>query len=203
MRIINDITPNCDYLKDESQLRGKADIIYFCHSTEEVEELLTTCYKNNTPVTIQGALTGICGGAVPLGGVVLNVSEMNKILGIVFNEELNKYTIKVQSGLLLKDLNHFLKSKKIDTSSFDEESIKDSGAKLFYASVDKKNSDIFTSSSRSLAVVGIADNLSDAEKICEQALSHVKGDHIFIRHDIGTKDLINKRIEHMNKLRGK
>jgi len=84
-----------------------------------------------------------------------------------------------------------------------ENPIIDSGAKLFYASVDKKNSDIFTSSSRSLAVVGIADDLSDAEKICEQALTHVKGDHIFIRHDIGTKDLIEKRINHMNKLRGK
>ncbi|RLF55950.1 MAG: phosphoribosylamine--glycine ligase, partial [Thermoplasmata archaeon] len=84
-----------------------------------------------------------------------------------------------------------------------ENPIIDSGAKLFYASVDKKNSDIFTSSSRSLAVVGIADDLENAEKICEQALSHVKGNHIFIRHDIGTKDLIEKRIVHMNKLRGK
>jgi phosphoribosylamine--glycine ligase len=96
-----------------------------------------------------------------------------------------------------------VKSMAGEKIQVDEQSINDSGAKLFYASVDKKNSDVFTSSSRSLAVVGIADKLSDAEKICEQALSHVKGDHIFIRHDIGTKDLINKRIEHMNKLRGK
>ena len=84
----------------------------------------------------------------------------------------------------------------------DEQSIMNVGAQLFYASVDKKNSDIVTSSSRSLAVVGIADELSDAEQICEQALSYVKGDHIFIRHDIGTPDLINKRIEHMNTIRG-
>ncbi len=84
-----------------------------------------------------------------------------------------------------------------------EEFVKDTGAKLFYASVNKKNDDIFTTSSRSLAVVGIADELSDAEEICEKALTHVKGDHIFIRHDIGTKDLIEKRIDHMNELRGK
>jgi len=84
-----------------------------------------------------------------------------------------------------------------------EEFVKDTGAKLFYASVNKKNDDIFTTSSRSLAVVGIADELSDAEEICEKALIHVKGDHIFIRHDIGTKDLIEKRVDHMNELRGK
>ncbi len=79
----------------------------------------------------------------------------------------------------------------------------DTGAKLFYASVDRKNNDIFTTSSRSLAVVGIANELSAAEEICEQALKHIKGDHIFIRHDIGTKDLIKKRVDHMNELRGR
>jgi len=57
-------------------------------------------------------------------------------------------------------------------------------------------------SSRSLAVVGIQDALPDAEKICEKALTHVKGEHIFIRHDIGTAALIEKRIRHMKEVRG-
>jgi len=84
----------------------------------------------------------------------------------------------------------------------EEDLVKSSGAKLFYASVNKKNNDIFTTSSRSLAVVGIANELTDAERICEKALSHVKGDHIFIRHDIGTKELIEKRVSHVKMLRG-
>ena len=84
----------------------------------------------------------------------------------------------------------------------DEEIVKDMGARLFYASVDRKNNDICTTSSRSLAVVGIADDISRAEEICEKALQYVKGDHIFIRHDIGTDDLIKKRVHHMNTLRG-
>lgn len=96
-----------------------------------------------------------------------------------------------------------VKSMVGEKITVNENPIIDSGAKLFYASVDKKNSDIFTSSSRSLAVVGIADELENAEKICEKALTYVKGDHIFIRHDIGTKDLIEKRIDHMKELRGK
>jgi len=85
----------------------------------------------------------------------------------------------------------------------EENAVNNTGAKLFYASVNKKNSDVYTTSSRSLAVVGIAKELSDAEQICEQALTYVKGDHIFIRHDIGTTQLIQKRINHMNTLREK
>jgi len=84
----------------------------------------------------------------------------------------------------------------------DEEAIKDTGSRLFYASVNKQDDHIYTTGSRSLAVVGVADTLSDAEKICEEALTHVQGDHIFIRHDIGTPELIEKRVRHMNELRG-
>ncbi len=84
-----------------------------------------------------------------------------------------------------------------------EEAIRKLGAKLYYASVTKKDTYVVTSSSRSLGVVGIADTIQEAEKICEQALKYVKGNHMFVRHDIGTDILIQKRIDHMNKLRGK
>ncbi len=84
----------------------------------------------------------------------------------------------------------------------DEESIKSTGSMLFYASVNKDNEFVKTTSSRSLAVVGISDTLINAENICEEALRYIKGDHIFIRHDIGTQKLIEKRIKHMVELRG-
>ena len=84
----------------------------------------------------------------------------------------------------------------------DGEKINSTGSILFYASVNKENNYVSTTSSRSLAVVGISDKLSNAENICEKALKYIKGDHIFIRHDIGTSALIEKRIKHMNKLRG-
>jgi len=84
----------------------------------------------------------------------------------------------------------------------DEKNIEDTGSRLFYASVNKDNDNIYTTSSRSLAIVGIADDLYDAEEICEEALNHVSGEHIFIRHDIGTAELIEKRTKHMIKLRG-
>ena len=84
----------------------------------------------------------------------------------------------------------------------DENGIRKSGSELFYASVNKKNDFVYTTSSRSLAVVGISSNLSNAEKICENALSYVKGEHIFVRHDIGSEDLIKSRVDHMTNLRG-
>lgn len=84
----------------------------------------------------------------------------------------------------------------------DEESINSTGSRLFYASVNKGNDFVQTTSSRSLAVVGISDTLSSAENICEEALNHIKGDHIFIRHDIGTPELVEKRVKHMDRLRG-
>ncbi len=81
------------------------------------------------------------------------------------------------------------------------EKITKDGAELFFASVNQQNDDIYTTSSRSLAVVGIEGSIFEAEKIAENALSHVKG-KIFMRHDIGKKELIEKRIKHMKDLRG-
>ncbi len=83
----------------------------------------------------------------------------------------------------------------------DEAAIHRTGARLFYASVNKKDDYIVTGSSRSLAVVGIDDDLATAERISEQALTHIKGDHLFIRHDIGTPPLLEKRICHMKEIR--
>ena len=83
----------------------------------------------------------------------------------------------------------------------DEEAIRRTNAILFYASVNKKDNEILTGSSRSLAVVGITDELADAEEICEKALRYVTGDHLFIRHDIGTKSLLEKRMLHMKEIR--
>ncbi|HDN50433.1 MAG TPA: phosphoribosylamine--glycine ligase, partial [Thermoplasmatales archaeon] len=83
----------------------------------------------------------------------------------------------------------------------DEEAIQRVGGLLFYASVNEENGKIYTTTSRSLAVVGIADEITEAELICERCLQHVSGD-IFIRHDIGTQELLERRISHMAMLRG-
>lgn len=84
----------------------------------------------------------------------------------------------------------------------DEQKIIQVGGKLFYASVNTHNDHVLTTTSRSLAILGIAPTISEAETLCEQSLTHISSDHIFIRHDIGTSPLIQKRIDHMKTIRG-
>jgi len=72
-------------------------------------------------------------------------------------------------------------------------------AKVYYASVDKKEDGLYMTGSRAIAFVGIAENIEEAEKIAEDAVSEVRG-KVFHRKDIGTKALIEKKIEHVKKL---
>ncbi len=81
---------------------------------------------------------------------------------------------------------------RIDEGSMD--------ALLFYASVNEEGGKITTTTSRSLAVLGVADTIKDAEHKAENALSKITGD-VFSRHDIGTERLIEKRIAHMKAIR--
>ena len=80
----------------------------------------------------------------------------------------------------------------------DEESV--GNALLFYASVDERDDGLYTTTSRSFAVVGRGDSIAAAETQAEDALA-AAGDRVRIRHDIGTAALIQRRIEHMDRLR--
>ena len=80
----------------------------------------------------------------------------------------------------------------------DEESVGD--ALLYYASVDERDDGLYTTTSRSFAVVGRGDSIAAAERQAEDALS-AAGDGLRIRHDVGTADLVERRIEHMDELR--
>ena len=71
---------------------------------------------------------------------------------------------------------------------------------LFYASVDIQNGQLVEAGSRTVAVVGIASTISEAEKIAENEISAVEGP-LFHRTDIGSMQLVNKRVEHMDSLR--
>ena len=80
----------------------------------------------------------------------------------------------------------------------DEESVGD--ALLYYASVDERDGRLYTTTSRAFAVVGRGDSIAAAEAQAEDALA-AAGDRVRIRHDIGTADLVRRRIDHMDELR--
>lgn len=74
-------------------------------------------------------------------------------------------------------------------------------ALLFYSSVYEDGGKVYTTGSRAVAVVGIADTIAQAEKAAQHALDNIEGD-LHSRRDIGTAGLIQKRIDHMKKIRG-
>ena len=82
----------------------------------------------------------------------------------------------------------------------DEGSIRQTGAKLYYASVDERGGHLYTTTSRSLAVVGVASDLESAESISEEALAFVAGS-FYARRDIGKPEVVQRKVQRMQKIR--
>ncbi|WP_456366971.1 phosphoribosylamine--glycine ligase [Thermococcus sp.] len=78
----------------------------------------------------------------------------------------------------------------------DEKAIAETGARLYYASIDEN---LTLLGSRAIAVVGIAENLEEAEGIARSAIKHVRGE-LFYRRDVGTRESVERRIRVMRKL---
>ena len=96
-----DINP--DYARDEMPIYGTRmpELAVQPRSTEEVAGVMKICYEHNIPVTPRGAGTGLAGGAVPLcGGVVMDLTKMNRILGY----DLENFVVDIEAGVLLADL---------------------------------------------------------------------------------------------------
>ena len=73
---------------------------------------------------------------------------------------------------------------------------------MYYASVYRDGKDIFTTTSRAIGVLGIAETLEKAEQIAEQGVGAIEG-KLFHRKDVGTFKLLQKRIDHMDSLLNK
>ncbi|HME52429.1 MAG TPA: phosphoribosylamine--glycine ligase [Candidatus Lokiarchaeia archaeon] len=83
----------------------------------------------------------------------------------------------------------------------DGKGMKKAGAKFYYASVNQKDDgSVLTSSSRTIGVLGIGPTIEKAEIIAEKGTAMVSG-NLYHRADIGTKKLLQKRIDHMKKLK--
>ena len=91
------------FLADASNLAGgHASRVIMPESSEEVAEALAQASRELTPVTVAGAGTGIVGGRVPFGGVVLSTERLNRIVEIV-RENGGGYAT-VGAGVVLSDL---------------------------------------------------------------------------------------------------
>ncbi|SMD11722.1 FAD-binding oxidoreductase [Sporomusa malonica] len=110
-----------DYLGDESKMTGQAVSISFPETQEAVRAIVREMAGNSIPITVQGGKTGICGGAVPLSGHILNLSCMNRILGL--RKTGGEYFLRVQAGVRLDELKKQLYKKSFETQGWDEESL--------------------------------------------------------------------------------
>ena len=72
MALIRKMSPEyADYLFDESRTMGHAEYIAFPTCEKELAEAVRWCAAHRIPLTAQGALTGLAGGASPAGGLIL------------------------------------------------------------------------------------------------------------------------------------
>ncbi len=97
-----------DYLRDESRETGTAESIAFPKTQLELTTVLRQSVLHSQPLTIQGARTGIAAGAVPDGGLIVNLSRMDAILGLGTGVAAPCPTVRVQPGVSLAALRRHL-----------------------------------------------------------------------------------------------
>jgi len=80
--------------------RGTCDLVVSPADTAEVSAVVALCNEAGVPVTPQGGNTGLVGGGVPDGGIVLSLSRLNHIRDI---DPANN-TMTVEAGCILADI---------------------------------------------------------------------------------------------------
>ena len=71
------------YSYDATQQQEMPEVVVFPHSTAEISAVMKAAHQERIPVVPRAAGTGISGGTVPIrGGIVLEVSRMNRILDL-------------------------------------------------------------------------------------------------------------------------
>jgi alkyldihydroxyacetonephosphate synthase len=89
----------------EEAFERLADVVARPDSTEEVCAVLKLANESRTPVIPYGGGTGVMGSVVPaLGGIVLDLQRMNRILAINPTD----MTAEVEAGVVLEDLENAL-----------------------------------------------------------------------------------------------
>lgn len=112
-----------DFLRDESRSTGQCDALVFAESEQDVLQALRYAQEQDWPVTVQGARTGITAGAVPRGGLLVNLSRMQAITGMSRDAATGGFEITLQPGVTLAQLNEHIQHKEFDTTGWDEASL--------------------------------------------------------------------------------
>jgi D-lactate dehydrogenase (cytochrome) len=86
-----------DYLEDSSGIKGGfVDEVVFPESERELISFLKELGIKKTPVTISGGKTGVTGGAVPFGGVLISTESLNRKLEVCKDKGIAKVSCNVR-----------------------------------------------------------------------------------------------------------
>jgi FAD/FMN-containing dehydrogenase len=92
----NEIAP---LLEDWRGRRGHSPLLLKPGSTEEVAAILSICQETRTPVVPIGGNTGLAGGQMAQGEVLLSLRRMNRVLAV----DTDGMTLTAEAGVLLAD----------------------------------------------------------------------------------------------------
>jgi D-lactate dehydrogenase (cytochrome) len=98
------------FLTDASNLRGgHATRVVFPETPEEVAETLARAARDGVGVTVAGAGTGLVGGRVPFGGVVLATDRLNRMKAITHEKDGGRAT--AEAGVALADFQRQIEAR--------------------------------------------------------------------------------------------
>ena len=105
----NIISPHCiDWRKNYT---GTSDLIIFPKTPEKLAKVVKECSRQKIPIIPQGGNTSLVGGSVPRKNkseIIINLKNLNKIRKV---DELG-FTVTVESGCILENIQNYLKKKK-------------------------------------------------------------------------------------------
>lgn len=105
MIIITEKDDRIEYEKDAANYIGEADRIYLPESTDELSQLIKDLSKEQIPITISAARTGLTGGGVSHEGIVISTERLDEIISI----DKQKMTAILEPGVRLQNFHDELK----------------------------------------------------------------------------------------------
>lgn len=89
-------------------LQASPEVVIRATSARQISEIFKLAAKENVPVTPRGAGYGLSGGAVPvLGGIVVSLEKMNRILEI----DKRNLMVVVEPGVIVGDLHRAVEAE--------------------------------------------------------------------------------------------
>ncbi|KAF0153040.1 MAG: D-lactate dehydrogenase [Ignavibacteria bacterium] len=98
-----------NYLSDASNYSGTADKVFLPETEKEIIEIVKDANQTKTRITISGNGTGLNGGRVPEGGIVISLEKLNRILELNTAEKF----VRAEPAVILKDLQDYVEEHKL------------------------------------------------------------------------------------------